>query len=529
MVGGQPNKNQHHVNPDISHPCHSRAGGNDGRFYITLSVTQHEHHEHIHFGGMKAMAEIPIHFRTIIELAKDIREKNISPVEVVKSFIDRIDSMDGILNAYRCTCPEQALARARAAEIDIYKGYDLGPLHGIPYAVKDLFDVKGLPTTAGSSLLKDNIAPNDAVSVKALFRSGMILLGKTNTVQFAYSGIGINTDHGTPHNPWSEIPHTPGGSSSGSAVSVAAGLTPMAMGSDTGGSIRIPSALCGVTGLKPTVGRVSKTGVYPLSMSMDSVGPLVRSAEDAAWIYQNIQGSDIEDETTLGLPATNVLSSLNEGVKGLRLAFAESIFWDNIHPDIEKAVRGCGDVFKALGADVEHTDFTIAADAQKLNSNGLVISAEAYMANKDWLENHFDQMDPLVANRMIKGKQISAEGYLNSTLEWKRLRAQAIQSLNTVDALLVPTTCIPAIPIDSLISDNSIYTEKNILLLRNTAIGNILNLCGLSVPCGFTKEGLPIGLMIYAKPFREDLVLRIGHAFQKMTDWHRATPDLRWL
>ncbi len=475
------------------------------------------------------MSEIPVHFRTITELAKDIRERNISPVEVVESFIDRINSMDGFLNAYQCICPEQAFARAKAAEIDIYKGYDLGPLHGIPYAVKDLFDVKGLPTTAGSSLLKNNIASSDAASVKALNRSGMILLGKTNTVQFAYGGIGINTDHGTPHNPWSKTPHIPGGSSSGSAVSVAAGLTPMALGSDTGGSVRIPSALCGVTGLKPTVGSVSRTGVYPLSMSMDSIGPLTRSAEDAAWVYQNIQGHDIEDDTTLGLPVSNVLSSLNEGVKGLRLAFAESVFWDNIHPDIEKAVRNCGDIFKALGAEVGHTDFTIAADAQKLNSNGLVISGEAYMANKEWLENHFDQMDPLVANRMIKGKQVSAESYLSSTVEWKRLRSQALKSLSTIDALLVPTTCIPAIPIDNLISDDAFYTEKNILILRNTAIGNILNLCALSVPCGFTQEGFPIGLMIYAKPYREDLVLRLGHAFQKATEWHRKTPGLQWL
>ena len=151
------------------------------------------------------------------------------------------------------------------------------------------------------------------------------------------------------------------------------------------------------------------------------------------------------------------------------------------------------------------------------------------MANRKWLENHFDQLDPLVANRMIKGKQISAESYLSSTLEWERLRQKAIESLSTVDALLVPTTCIPAIPTDRLISDNAVYMEKNIMFLRNTAIGNILNLCGLSVPCGFTQEGLPIGLMIYAKPFREDLVLRIGHAFQKVTDWHRATPDLQWL
>ena len=474
------------------------------------------------------MLKDPIHFQTIVELAKNIRAKRFSPVEVVKHFIDRIDSLDEFLNAYRCVHPECALDQAKAAEINIYKGNDLGPLHGIPYAVKDLFDVKGMATTAGTSLLKHNVAKRDAAVVKKLARCGMVLLGKTNTVQFAYGALGINSDHGTPHNPWSETPHVPGGSSSGSAVSVSAGLASAAMGTDTGGSIRIPAALCGISGLKPTVGRVSRVGVYPLSMTMDSFGPLARSVEDAAHIFQQIQGSDLEDETTLGLLPIDVLGWLNAGVKGLRIAFAESIFWDHIHPDVEKAVRDSGDVLKELGAHVESIGFPEAIEAQKLNSTGLVIAAEACAVNKEWLENHFDRMDRMVALRMIKGIKIPAADYLKSTLEWKRAQAHAKKSLNNIDALLVPTTCIPALPVASLISNDNVYTEKNILFLRNTSIGNILNLCGLSVPCGFTQGGLPIGLMIYAKPFQEDMVLRIGNAFQKATEWHRATPNLEW-
>lgn len=474
------------------------------------------------------MLKDPIHFQTIVELAENIRARRFSPVEVVKHFIDRIDSLDKFLNAYRCVHPERALDQAKAAEINIYKGNDLGLLHGIPYAVKDLFDVKGLPTTAGTSLLNHNVAKKDATVVKKLARCGMVLLGKTNTVQFAYGVLGINSDQGTPHNPWSETPYVPGGSSSGSAVSVSSGLASMAMGTDTGGSIRIPSALCGISGLKPTVGRVSRAGVYPLSTTMDSFGPLARSAEDAAHIFQQIQGSDLEDETTLGLPPIDVLGWLDAGVKGLRIAFAESIFWDHIHPDVEKAVRDSGNVFKELGAHVESVSFPEAIEAQELNSTGLVIAAEACAENKEWLENHFDQMDHMVALRMIKGIGIPATDYLRSALEWKRLQAHAKKSLNNIDALLVPTTCIPALPVASLISNDNVYTEKNILFLRNTAIGNILNLCGLSVPCGFTQGGLPIGLMIYAKPFQEDMVLRIGNAFQKATEWHRATPNLKW-
>jgi aspartyl-tRNA(Asn)/glutamyl-tRNA(Gln) amidotransferase subunit A len=353
-------------------------------------------------------------------------------------------------------------------------------------------------------------------------------LGKTNTVQFAYSGVGINHDHGTPHNPWCQTHYVPGGSSSGSGVAVAAGMVPVALGTDTGGSVRIPASLCGTTGLKTTVGRVSRAGVYPLSWSLDSVGCLTRSVEDAALVYQHLQGVDTYDETTWALAPQDVLKGLKTGVNGLKVAFAESVFWEDIDPEVEAAVRACGSVFEELGARVDRVEFPAAKEAQQLNPGGLIIAAEAYTLNKKLLEEQFDQLDPIVAHRMIKGKDVTADEYLQNNLNWKYLRAKAINDMHDIDALLVPATIAPAQPVADVDADMDIYGHWNLTYLRNTAIGNILNLCGLSIPCGYTKKGLPIGLMIYVKPFQEEMALRIGYAFQQATDWHRRTPELEW-
>ena len=475
------------------------------------------------------MDRTSLHYQSITELARSIRTGELSPVELTEHYLSRINSLDGKLNGFRLVCPERALAEAHTAETALRSGQDLGPLHGIPFAAKDLYDVKGLPTTAGTRLLEKNIAVKDAYVIHKLAQAGMVLVGKTNTVQFAYGGVGINHDHGTPHNPWHQKHHVPGGSSSGSAVAVAAGMAPAALGSDTGGSVRIPASLCGIVGLKSTVGRISRAGVYPLSWSLDSVGPLTRSVEDAALIYQCLQGHDVNDETTWGLQTDDVLEGLKQGVRGLRLAFAETVFWDNTDPEVERVVRECGSVFKELGTSVKSIEFPEAREAFQLNSQGLIIVAEAYALNQKWLKDHFDQLDPVVAHRMIRGEEVSAGDYLKNVLEWKRLRIKANESLRDVDVLLVPATMIPALPVAEVDADRDVYAKTNLSYLRNTAIGNILNLCGLALPCGFTQEGLPIGLMLYGKSFQEDLVLRAGYAFQQATDWHRRPPDLSWV
>jgi aspartyl-tRNA(Asn)/glutamyl-tRNA(Gln) amidotransferase subunit A len=220
---------------------------------------------------------------------------------------------------------------------------------------------------------------------------------------------------------------------------------------------------------------------------------------------------------------------LKNGIKGMRLAFAESVFWQGVDPDIEQAVRECGAIFKEMGATVDSIDFEEAEQARQLNSKGLIIAAEAYTLNKRWLEEHYDRLDPIVSQRMIKGKAVETSEYLHNNLAWRNLRSKAFTTLKDVDALLVPTTPIPALPIAEIDADMDTYTQQNLSYLRNTAIGNVLNLCGLSVPCGFTQKGLPIGLMIYAKPFQENKALRIGYAFQQATDWHRRRPDLSWV
>ena len=475
------------------------------------------------------MPDLPLHQQTIGELARQIQDRQLSPVELTEYFLARINALDPTLHAFRLGCPERALAEAQAAELALQAGHDVNPLHGIPYAAKDLFDVKGLPTTAGSNLLLDNIANADATVIRQLRQAGMILLGKTHTVQFAYGGVGINHHHGTPHNPWHRTHHVPGGSSSGSAVAVAAGMAPAALGSDTGGSVRIPAGLCGTVGLKTTVGQVSRAGVFPLSWSLDSVGPLTGSVEDAALVYQSLQGMDPADPSTQRSRPQDVLNSLKDGIKGLRLAFAETVFWHQADTEVGQAVRACKDIFTALGASVTSIDFPEASEALALNPRGLVIAAEAYTLHQDRLEQHLDDYDPIVGQRMIQGKHVTASEYLSTTRAWTELRAKVRHTLQDIDALLVPTTMIPAMPVDEVDADMEVYGERNLQYLRNTAIGNILNLCGLSVPCGFTSSGLPIGLMIYGKPFNEATILRIGYAYEHATSWHQQSPDLSWV
>jgi aspartyl-tRNA(Asn)/glutamyl-tRNA(Gln) amidotransferase subunit A len=474
------------------------------------------------------MTESALEFATITELAKQIRAGGLSPVKLTETCLERIGTLDKRLHAFIAVTRDRALAEARAAETLLRGGHDLGPLHGIPYAVKDLYDVKGVATTAGTRLLAGNIAAQDCAAVRRLAGAGMVLIGKTHTVQFAFGGVGINHDHGTPHNPWSPTPMAPGGSSSGSGVAVGAGLVPVALGSDTGGSIRIPAALCGTVGLKTTVGRISRSGVYPLSWTLDSVGPLTHSVEDAALVYQALHGADLADETTLGVPTYDAVSSLQAGVKGLRLAFGQTVFFDDVVPEITTAVREAGRVLRGLGASVDGIAVPEVAEAMSEQRRAAMIAAEALAVNGRFIDEQFDTLDPVVAHRMKTGRTLSATDYFVVLRQWAALRARVRRTLADVDALLVPTTMIPPQPIASIDASIESYTDANGRYLRNTAIGNILGLCAVVLPCGFTGDGLPIGLMVYAKPFDEAMALRVAWAYEQATDWHRRRPDLGW-
>lgn len=470
------------------------------------------------------MSERPLHYRTLCELGAGLERREYSAVELTEHFLARISLADPALSAFRLVTPELAWQQAHAADEMRARGESPSPLCGIPYAVKDLFDVAGLPTSAGTHLLEGTSAAVSARVVETLAAAGMVLLGKTQTVQLAYGGVGLNNDHGTPRNPWHPDHLVPGGSSSGSGVAVAAGMAPMALGTDTGGSVRVPASFCGVTGLKTTVGRVSRRGVYPLSWTLDSVGPLARSVEDAAIVFDAIQGPDPGDGATLAREPMQTRARLHEAARGLRVAIPEGVFWRDVDPEVEHAVRGAAEVFAALGATVSSIDLPEAEAAFELNASGLVIVAEAYASNRHLAEEHFDELDPVVAQRLIKGRGLSATDYIVSIHRRNQIRADAHRRLAEVDVFLVPTTPTPAFPLAQVQSDLAAYVKHNVLCLRNTAIGNVLDLCGLSVPCGTTQHGLPIGLMVYAKPFDEDLVLRAGFAFQQATDWHRRTP-----
>ena len=473
-----------------------------------------------------AMNTAELHRQSIAELARLLRSRDLTALELTEHFLKRIADHNAALQACCLVCPERARNQAEAADKLFQSGCDLGPLQGIPYLLKDLYDVKGLPTAAGTRLLAGNIATEDAFAVHRLHQAGMVFLGKTHTVQLAYSGVGINHDLGTPLNPWHPTPHVPGGSSSGSGVAVAAGLAPMAMGTDTGGSVRIPAALCGVSGLKPTFGRISCSGVYPLSQSMDSLGPLTRNAADAALVYEALTGPDPADPNTLTAPRHTPLPLLQSGLQGLRLAFAESTFWDGVDPEVEQAVRSTGSIFQDLGAEVRSIDFPEAAEARRLNPKGLVIAAEAYTNNRSLLDHHVEELDPCIARRMIQGRDIPAHEYLQSLRDWEAVRAKVLERLKDIDALLLPTTPVPARPVAEVDADLETYFQWNMTYLRNSSIGNILKLCGLSLPCGFSGTGLPIGLMLYAKPFQEATLLRVGQAYQSATPWHEAAPDI---
>jgi aspartyl-tRNA(Asn)/glutamyl-tRNA(Gln) amidotransferase subunit A len=475
-----------------------------------------------------AMAATPLHWQTISTLSQQIHDGTLSPVEIMEHLLAHVEALNSALHAFRLVPRERALAAAQAAELALRAGQDAGPLHGIPYAAKDIIDVQGLPTTAGSHLLEDNIATTDATVVRRLRQAGMLLLGKTHTVQFAMGAPGINHHHGTPHNPWHAIPHVPGGSSSGSGVAVGAGMVPMALGTDTGGSVRIPAALCGTVGLKTTVGQVSRAGVFPLSSTFDSVGPLTRSVEDAALVYQAMRGPDQRDASTHSAAAQDVLAGLKDGVRGLRLAFAETVFWDDADADIVRAVRACGDVFAKLGAHVDSIPFAEADASQMANPNGIISAVEGYLAHQERLGERFEEYDPIVTYRIAVGKDVSAIEYLRVIQTCTALRAQAQRALQDVDALLAPTTMIPALPLADVDASLGTYKEWNPLYSRNTRVGNVLGLCALTVPCGFTRKGLPIGLMIHGKAFDEATILRVGYAFEQATEWHCRTPDLSW-
>jgi aspartyl-tRNA(Asn)/glutamyl-tRNA(Gln) amidotransferase subunit A len=451
---------------------------------------------------------------TIIELAPRLRRKEISPVELTRDCLRRIEKLNPALNAFITVTAESALAEARTAEIEISRGEWRGPLQGIPIALKDLIDTAGTRTTAASALFQDRVPTEDAEVVRRLRRAGAVILGKNNLHEFAYGGSSLVSFFGDVHNP-RNVEHVAGGSSGGSAAAVGAGLCYAAIGTDTAGSIREPAALCGCVGLKPTYGRVSARGVIPLSWSLDHVGPLAASVGDAAMVLQAIAGYDPLDVGSADVPVGDYVSgrfsALGDGAKGLRVGIPRAHFYDDLDTEVRAAVEQAVAVIKSLVAEMR--DVTI-----EMPTDRVVQNAESYAYHAENVARTPELYQPETLRRIRWGADISAAEYIQRRRELEQERRRAHDFFAAVDLLVTPTTPIPAPAIGDLRKDPAALRPAELTLLRNTRPFNVWGLPTISVPCGFTKGGLPIGLQIAGPHWREDLVLRLASAYEQATN-----------
>lgn len=457
------------------------------------------------------LTKLPAHV-----LAAEITARRISPVELMDATIAKIRESEPKLHAFVETYFDDARLAAEAADKAIRAGHAVGPLHGIPIALKDLVEIEGRVATGGSKAWKDRRASRTATLARRAIQAGMIVIGKTHTVEFALGGWGTNQHMGTPWNPWDmQTQRIPGGSSNGSGVAVAARMVPWAIGTDTGGSVRLPASFCGITGLKTTIGRISTYGVLPLAPTLDTPGPMTRDVEDAALLYQTLQGPDALDPLTLGHPPIDPMRGLKHGVRGLRLARLPDTEREGVSAEVLDAYDRALEVLAKAGASVE----TIRLPGQfndYASATMRIMQSEAYSLVGELAENAALQLDEDVRARVLGGARISARDYISALREREAMKQAFEASLAGFDALLTPTTETTAIPVASV--------DQNKAPARFTRFANILELCALAVPNGLAASGLPTSLQIICRGYCEDMALRIGWAYQSMTDWHERAP-----
>jgi len=462
-------------------------------------------------------------YLSITEAYKLITQRDISPIELVQAHLERIEGIDPILNSFITLTADDAWQRAKQAEADLLHGATtkngaFDPLFGIPLAIKDLYETKGVRTTAGSTFFSDYVPDEDCVVVGKLSTAGGICLGKLNMHEIALGVTNVNPHFGACRNPWS-TDRISGGSSGGSASAVAAGLCLGAMGSDTGGSIRIPASLCGVVGFKPTYGRVSLGGVIPLSRNLDHAGPMARHVMDAALMLQTIAAFDPYDPYSINISSDDYTTNINKGVKGWRIALVDDEFFVKTEPEIEQAVRDAGLIFEALGAHVEAVRFPGARLAA--HSNGLMTVSDAAAFHQNRLLENPRGFGDDVLQRLKAGQAITTTEYIQARHAQTKLRWQFKRFFESFDILLTPTTPVPAPLIEGPDA-----VEQARLLTRYTAPFNLTGLPAISLPCGFTSGGLPIGLQIVCHPWGEAHLLRAAFAYEGATAWHQRHPIL---
>ncbi|MEE8519307.1 MAG: amidase, partial [Dehalococcoidia bacterium] len=433
---------------------------------------------------------------SIVELGERIRSKELSPVDVAQAYIERIDALEPDIGAFITRMSDEALASAKQAEAEIVSGNYRGPLHGIPVAVKDIYWTKGVRTTSGSKVRGDFVPDRDSTAVARLREAGAYPIGKTGTVEFAFDPTGRNQHYGMPSNPWG-LDRMPGGSSAGSGAGVAAGFAPLSLGTDTGGSIRIPSALCGLTGIKPTFGLTSRFGVTPLSWSLDTVGPMGHSAEDIALAMNVLAGHDPEDPASVRSAPVDFTQGLNDGVRGMRIGVPKEYVWDIMDPQVETAFRRAMADLEELGATVEELSIP---ELEWVPPIAIAITtSEAASLYGDLVRERGDEIDQAIRRRIESGMFISAESYMQG----QRARALFTRRLNTAfgryDLLATPTVATPA-PLQEAetMEIGGQQTSVREALLRATRIFNISRTPAIAVPCGFSSDGLPLSFQLAA-------------------------------
>ena len=464
------------------------------------------------------MEKQDIPFLTTAELGELIRTREVSPVEAAAAYLDRIDSLNFKFNSYLTVCRSEAMAAAGEAERAIAAGNYLGPMHGIPVAVKDQFWTKDIRTTVGSRLMADFFPDEDATVMAKLKEAGAILLGKTNMNEFALGG---SQRYGLNRNPW-DLDRFTGGSSGGSGSATAAFLCSTSLGEDTGGSIRRPAAWCGIVGLRPSWGRVSRYGVAPGSWSMDQVGPISRTVEDAAITLGAIAGRDPRDPYTWDAPVPNYREALGGDLSGVRVgAIRELIQGDITDPEVRDGIIAAGTVMEELGATVEEVSLPLAIHGGTLSY--ALTNTEASVTYRDWLREKLHGFGHANQVGLLTGSILPAHAYYKAQKLREMMRREVLGALESCDVLILPTSksCAPPVGQDAVITSKEMARDQPPVMTRPF---NLAGAPAISVNCGFNSEGLPIGLQIGGRPFDEPTVLKVAHAYEQHTPWHTMRP-----
>lgn len=462
---------------------------------------------------------------SLAEAARKVRAREISPVDLVQASLARIRATDAVLRAYITVFEEQALQVAKAAEIMVAAGHGLGPLHGIPIALKDNVAVRGSRTTAGSKVLGDWVPDADATIAARLRQAGAIFIGKTNMHEFAWGGTSANPHYGAVRNPWNTA-HFPAGSSGGSGVAVAARSCYGAVGTDTGGSIRLPSAINGVVGIRPTYGRVSNHGIIPLAWSMDTAGPMTRTVEDCALMFAAMAGYDPKDPTTAARPCADYGADLGQSLRGLRIGIVSGYFFHHLQPPVRDAVQAALASYEKLGAQLVEVE--IENIHGNISAQLTIESAEPSTYHQRWLRERPQDYGDDVRTLLEVGEMLLATHYLQAQRYRTLLRNEFINAFRTVDAFVCPTLPFTATKLGAttVVIENGVEEDMLSAIMQFTGVASLTGLPALNVPCGFDAAGLPIGMQLIGRPFDEATLFRMGHAFQTATDFHLRAPDL---